>query len=263
TTKDLRGEYPLVESLKTRFMRRCNGFVVPGKSAFEYLMKYGTPEEIIFTAPNAVDTEFFERRVESVHKNAAVHRHALDLPSRYFLCVGRLVPEKGVFDLLQAYGTLTPELRAVVGLIFVGNGVARSELQKRAAAIVPGSVQFAGFQHREQLASFYALAEALVLPTHTDAWGLVVNEAMTSGLPVISTSVAGCAADLIEDGWNGRIIPAADIGKLSSAMDELARNAEVRSLMGQRSRERAQRYSPVACAAGIAEAVLVSGRSSR
>ncbi len=259
TTRDLRRSYALVESLKTKFMRRCEGFVVPGKSSFEYLMNYGTPEEIIFTAPNAVDTEFFERRADAARKDAAMHRQALHLPSRYFLCVGRLVQEKGVFDLLQAYGTLAPELRATIGLVFVGDGVARSELHERAAAITPGSVQFAGFMHREELASHYGLAEALVFPTHTDTWGLVVNEAMASGLPVISTNVAGCAADLVEDGWNGRIIPAADIGALASAMGQLVHGVELRALMGQRSRERIRGYSPEACAVGIARAVFASG----
>jgi glycosyltransferase involved in cell wall biosynthesis len=259
TRRDLRGGHALVEFLKTRFMRRCDGFVVPGKSSFEYLMNYGTPEELIFTAPNAVDTEFFERRAEAARKDPAMRRQGLHLPSRYFLCVGRLVQEKGVFDLLQAYGTLTPELRATIGLVFVGDGVARSELQKRAAAITPGSVKFAGFAQREQLTSYYGLAEALVFPTHSDTWGLVVNEAMASGLPVISTSVAGCVADLVEDGWNGRVVPAADIGTLASAMDQLGRGAELGARMGEHSRERIRGYSPEACAAGIARAVLASG----
>ena len=111
------------------------------------------------------------------------------------------------------------------------------------------------------MASYYALAEALVFPTHTDTWGLVVNEAMACGLPVISTDAAGCTADLVENNWNGRVIRAGDTSQLASAMEELARDEELRSRMGQRSTERILRYSPEAWAAGIAGAVLSGGVS--
>ena len=224
TTRDFRGGHALIEFLKMRFVRGCDAFVVPGKSAVEYLRKYGVPEEMIFTAPNAVDTDFFAQRAEAIRRDAAMHRQALRLPDRFFLFAGRLVAEKGIFDLLDAYQALAPSVRDEMGLVFVGDGAARSALQQRAAAINHGLIQFAGFAQRESLPAYYALADALVFPTHTDTWGLVVNEAMACGLPVISSDAAGCVADLVESGWNGRVVSAGDIGQLSSAMDELARD---------------------------------------
>ena len=83
-------------------------------------MNYGVRERDIFTAPNAVDTELFAERAAAVRQEAARHRQALQLPPRFFLFVGRVVPEKGVFDLLEAYGKLTPELRALVSLVLWG-----------------------------------------------------------------------------------------------------------------------------------------------
>jgi glycosyltransferase involved in cell wall biosynthesis len=259
TNRDLRSRRSAIEFLKKRFMRSCSAFVVPGRSSFEYLRSYGTLEEDIFMAPNAVDIELFGRRAAVVHENNAIHRQTLQLPARFFLFVGRLVTEKGVFDLLAAYGRLPAELRAEIGLVFVGEGVARSELSRRAVDIEPGNVHFSGFAQREQLASFYALAEVFVFPSHTDPWGLVVNEAMACGLPVISTDVAGCTADLVEHGRNGRVVRAGDVSQLASTMEELARDASLRSRMGNQSRELIQQYSPEACAAGIANAVLSSG----
>lgn len=256
TDKDLRSRNPMTEFLKARFMRACRAFVVPGKSAFEYVMNYGTDQEDIFTAPNAVDTELFAGRAAAARQNSARTREALQLPSRFFLFVGRLVPEKGIFDLLGAYGKLTPEIRAEIGLVFVGDGPARAELVHRASGIEPGQVQCAGFAHREQLAGFYALAEAFVFPSHTDTWGLVVNEAMACGLPVISSDAAGCTADLVQDGWNGRVIRRGDVGQLASAMEEMARDPAIRAQMGSHSRESILKYSPEACAAGIAQAAL-------
>ena len=131
---------------------------------------------------------------------------------------------------------LTPEIRSEIGLVFVGDGVARSELERRAVGISPGSVRFPGFAQREQLAGFYGLAEIFVFPTYTDPWGLVVNEAMACGLPIICSEAAGCVADLVEDRWNGRVVFPRDPGQLASAMHELASQGELRSLMGQRSR---------------------------
>ncbi len=260
TNRDLRSGRAWIESLKIRFLRGCDGFVVPGKSAVEYLKRYDVPQEMIFTAPNAVDTQFFAQGAQAIRANAAAHRQTLRLPARFFLFAGRLVLEKGTFDLLDAYEALAPSVRNEIGLVFVGDGTARSVLKQRAAFINPGSIQFAGFAQRESLPAYYALADALVFPTHTDPWGLVVNEAMACGLPVISSDAAGCVSDLVENGWNGRVVSAGDVGQLSSAMDEVARDAELRSLMGQRSKERIQQYSPEAWAAGMANAVQMHGR---
>jgi len=259
TAKDLRRGHALVESLKAKFLRNCDGLIVAGKSSFDYMRSFGAGEDRIFTAPDAVDNAFFEQQTELSRRNEAELRQALRLPRRFFLFVGRLVLEKGVFDLVQAYDKLARSLRSEIGLVFVGEGTARAELERQADGISPGSVQFTGFAQREELAGYYALAEAFVFPTHSDPWGLVVNEAMACGLPIICSSAAGCAADLVEDHWNGRVVPSGDTSQLASAMEDLSQHAELRAQMSQHSRERIQKFSPDVCAAGIAEAVLSRG----
>jgi glycosyltransferase involved in cell wall biosynthesis len=262
TEQDFRSRKPAIEFLKKKFMSHCNAFVVPGKSSLQYVMNYGTSEENIFVAPNAVDTELFAGKAAAAREDAAKHREELKLPSRFFLFVGRLVREKGVFDLVEAYGKLTPDVRAAVGLVLVGEGAARAELSRRSSRINPGKVQFAGFVQREQLAVYYALAESFVFPSQSDPWGLVVNEAMACSLPVISSEAAGCTADLVKDGWNGRVVRGGDTTQLTAAMEGLAQNSALRTQMGRHSRERILRYSPEACAAGIAEAALSLGTTS-
>lgn len=258
TERDIRSRSPLIEFLKKRFIRSCNAWVVPGQSSFRYVMSYGTLEENIFTAPNAVDTALFSQGAAAVRQDDARQRQALQLPARFFLFVGRLVPEKGVLDLLEAYGKLTPDLRAAVGLVFVGEGPERATLVRRAMQIEPGQVRCAGFVHREQLVSYYALAETFVFPSHTDTWGLVVNEAMACGLPVISSEAAGCTTDLVQDGWNGRVVRRGDVAELASAMQQIASDADLRASMGSHSKERILRFSPEACAAGITRAAISS-----
>jgi len=261
--QDARAQRWPVEFLKAYFLRRCDGFVVPGKSAFEYLRWLGSPEERIFTAPNAVDNIFFATQAERVRRAPAALRERFGLPQRFILFVGRLVPEKGVFDLIQAYAKLDSGLRAEVGLVFAGDGVSKEALAKQAKLIVPGVVCFPGFAQREDLAGFYALADAFVLPTHSDPWGLVVNEAMACALPIVVTSVAGCASDLVEDGWNGYVVPAADSDRLSAAIRSLLVKPEETQRMRVRSVERIQANSPQACAHGLAAASLARRGENR
>jgi len=257
--QDARAGRAWVESLKAYFLRRCDGFVVPGKSAFEYLRSLGSAEASISTAPNAVDNSLFAAEAQETRACAAEFRDKMKLPSRFILFVGRLVPEKGVFDLLDAYAKLESGLRSEVGLVFAGDGVSREGLAQQSKGISPGTICFPGFAQREDLAGLYGLAEALVLPTHSDPWGLVVNEAMACGLPIIVSSVAGCSADLVEDGWNGYVVPPRDSEKLSAAIDSLLRQSELKERMSERSSERIRSYSPEACADGLAAASAARG----
>ena len=237
--------------------------MVPGKSAFEYLRSLGSPAERIFTAPNAVDNAFFAAQAEKVKRQPVAFRERFGLPRRFILFAGRLVPEKGVFDLLQAYAKLESGLRSEVGLVFAGDGVSREALSEQARLVRPGTVCFPGFAEREDLAGFYALADAFVLPTHTDTWGLVVNEAMACGLPIIVTNVAGCAGDLVEDGWNGYVVPPDNSDRLSVAIGSVLDRSKITPDMGVRSSERVRAYSPQACARGLAEVALAQGAESR
>ncbi len=261
--RDQRSGRAGVEWLKRYFVNSCNAFVVPGKSSFAYLRTLGVSEEAIFTAPNAVDNTFFATQAEVARCHPAAFREKFGLPRRFILFVGRLIPEKGVFDLLEGYAKLESGLRSEVGLVFAGDGVSREELVQRAKRISPGTVCFPGFAQREDLAGLYALAETLVLPTHSDTWGLVVNEAMACGLPIIVSSVAGCSADLVEEGWNGYVVPSQDSEKLSVAIKSLVGQPERKRQMSARSLERIRSYSPEACADGLAEAAISAGMEAQ
>lgn len=255
--RDLRGGAFLVECLKKEFLRRCSGFLVPGSSAREYLRFHRVRNEEIFTTPNAVGNDLFICAAQVARGNAERLRKVLRLPDRYFLFVGRLVREKGVFDLLAAYAKLDGHLREQIGLVFAGGGTSRVALEEQAAAISPGVIRFAGFVQREDLGNYYGLAEALILPTHTDPWGLVVNEAMACGLPIIVSDVAGCAPDLVKPTWNGFHVSAGDVLALNAAMAKLAAQPELREKMASNSREQISRYTPEVWARSVATAINV------
>ena len=256
--QDLRSGLAPVEFLKKRFIRRCDGFVVPGKSALEYLLLHNVDEKSIFIAPNAVDNEFLAIAARRARESAAKEREELSLPKRFFLFTGRLVRDKGVFELLSAYARLEESLRKQIALVFVGDGPARQSLEAEAATISPGTIKFAGFAQRETLAIYYALADMLILPTYTDTWGLVVNEGMACGLPVILSRVAGCAPDLLKENWNGLLISPRDVPSLASAMQNLACHPGLCAEMGINSAQHISGYSPQEWANGIMR-MLISG----
>lgn len=254
-TQDSRRGHTAVEFLKDAFLKRCDRCVVPGRSARQYLASHGVREDFIYTAPNAVDNNLFAKAAELACNDALALRQQLELPGRYFLFVGRLVVEKGVFELLSAYAKLDERLRRQIGLVIVGDGPAKPALQELAARITSGRVFFPGFAQREQLPVYYALADVLILPTYTDTWGLVVNEGMACGLPVILSRAAGCADDLVEESWNGVLIPPKNESALVAAMERLATQNDVRLRMAANSRQRIARYSPEGWAGGIVQAV--------
>jgi 1,2-diacylglycerol 3-alpha-glucosyltransferase len=254
---DARRKFPWVEAAKRKFIGGCQGYVVPGKSAARYLENFCVPPNKVFVAPNAVDVERFARGADQARGDPGV-RERLGLPPRYLLYVGRFVRSKGVLDLLAAYAKLPEGIRREVGLVLAGDGEARDELARVSREIKPGVVIFPGFLQRDQLPAFYALAEGLVFPTYSDPWGLVVNEAMACGLPVIATEVAGCVADMMRDGENGYVVAAAASDKLARAMERLVSVPELQKKMSECSLQSSSRFTPAAWAAGVVRAVAGS-----
>src|SRR5579872_6968584 len=211
---DMRTEYPPVEFLKKRFIQMCSGFIAAGKASRDYLLQLGAPEGTVLIAPDSVDVNMYTQAAATARTRSRELRTEHALPERYFLYVGRMVREKGVFDLLAAYAKLDMNTRLQIGLVFVGDGPVRAELERRASRVQTGTVKFCGWVHREQISQFYALAHALVFPTHSDPWGLVVNEAMACGLPIIASHVAGCVENLVIEPENGFTFPPGDVDSL-------------------------------------------------
>jgi len=251
---DSRRRFPWVEAAKRRFILGCQGYVVPGASAAAYLGTFGVHRENIHLAPNAVDVTRFSQAADAARRDPGL-RTRLSLPERYLLFVGRFVEAKGVFDLLAAYAKLPPEVRSVVGLVMAGGGEAKDELVRKGRDIKPGSIAFPGFLDRDKLAPLYALAEGLVLPTHSDTWGLVVNEAMACALPAIVSRVAGCVSDMMQDGRNGFVVEPRSPEALTAAMQKLLADSGPREQMRDACRETSARFTPELWAKGMAEAL--------
>jgi len=251
---DYRYRHPLKEAYKRWFVRNCAGYIVPGRASFEYLLSLGAREEKIFTAPNAVDNDYFIQSCGRYRQTRATFKQSKGYPGKLILYVGRLIEQKGVSDLLKAFQMISgkhPEW----GLLLVGSGEREKEYRGYCRTNDMRNVFFTGFIHQEELPAYYAISDCLVLPTHSDPWGLVLNEAMSAQLPVISSDVAGAAYDLIQPGKNGYIFNKGNVHQLSGYISDILSDERKRLVMGQKSFDIIKNYSPVECARGFIQAV--------
>jgi glycosyltransferase involved in cell wall biosynthesis len=236
TTHDSRSESRVLESAKRAMIRRAAGFFVPGSAAQAYVSRFGVPDELIAVAPNAVD--------ERVFAPAAVARRGRDTCT--FLYVGRLDGDKGVDVLLRAFASVPGEL------VLVGSGDEEARLRSQADE----RVAFRGALGRDALPAEYAAADVFVLPSRSEPWGMVLNEAAAAGLPLVASDGVGAAHDLIEEGVNGFRVPVGDADALARVMQRLADDEGLRLSGGARSLEIVRSFTPTAWAdavAGLAE----------
>jgi glycosyltransferase involved in cell wall biosynthesis len=159
-----------------------------------------------------------------------------------FLYCGQLVARKGV-DLLVPAMLDVADCHENVRLTLVGEGPLREPLADMVAERHRARVHFAGFQSIAELPRWFADADVFVLPSRHDGWGVVVNQAIAAGLPVVASSAVGAAADLVVEGRNGHVFPCGDRRGLAEALGSLAASPEKRAAFGQCSRRLAAEWT--------------------
>jgi glycosyltransferase involved in cell wall biosynthesis len=193
--------------------------------------------------PYAVDNERLLGESKRLQKRRREEKRALGIGESdcTILFVGKLIPKKRPMDLLRAYAMVQSKAKR---LIFVGDGELRPELEGYVKEHNISGVRFAGFRNQTELPRYYAASDIFVLPSGTgETWGLVVNEAMCFGLPVVVSDVIGCGPDLVREGENGFVFRAGDVERLASFLNLLARSRAMRATFGKRSSEIIQEYS--------------------
>ncbi len=162
-----------------------------------------------------------------------------------FLFSGQMIARKGVDVLLDAFITLShryADSQSAPRLTLLGDGPQRQPYQSRVPAALRDRIVFKGFVQPSALPDAFAQADVFVLPSRHDGWGLVINEAIAAGMPVITTDCAGAAADLVEDGRNGFVVPADNAEALLNAIGRFIRDPAMIEPFAARSRTIARRY---------------------
>jgi len=211
------------------------GFLSIGRYNTEFYRNWGVPTDKIYLAPYAVDNDYWMARSASLGTRKSQLKRELgfdpDIPVVLF--AGKLIAVKRPFDLLQAFDQVSK--RVAASLIFLGDGELRQELETYARQRGLTNVRFVGFKNQTEIAPFFALADAFVLPSGCEPWGLVINEAMCFGLPVIASDKVGAGGDLVQPGVNGSVYPVGDVAMLSRHLEELLLNPALRHAAGQAS----------------------------
>ena len=214
------------------------GAIVPGSGAKQYATSLGYPNHRLFVAPNSVDINRFvpARSIEG----RVLLRQKLGLPNGVLcLFVGQLTQRKGLEELITAF--VDP---AIAGsdahLVVVGDGPVKGRVLPiiQANPYLISHVHFIGYCPELTLPSYYAASDIFLFPTRRDVWGLVINEAMSAGLPVVSSDRAGAGLDLVEDGVTGFRFRSGDARDLVLKLRRLLDDEGLRVEMGQNARNR-------------------------
>jgi|LFRM01.2.fsa_nt_gb glycosyltransferase involved in cell wall biosynthesis len=254
----------LVSPLTNRIVASVDAVIVPGELSRQYHIECGAMPERVFIAPSVVDNEFYIRQYNRLRSEKNQLKKDREIKhDKVILYVGQLIERKGIQYLVSAYKLFKRDNNDAC-LVIVGDGPIRDNLQEICIKQKIDDVIFTGWVSEKEKVIYYSIADVFVLPTLEDVWGLVVNEAMCCGLPIITTNAAGCSIDLVENGYNGYIVDSGDAEQLYYALLNAFESPVKHDQMRIRSLEKIQRdFSVDATVNGFLSAIqYVKGRNN-
>jgi len=262
------------EMIKRRIVSFFSAGLVGGQRHVEYLIELGMPRERIFTGYDVVDNAYFRERTDEIRSQKSEVRRQYQLPENYFLASARFIEKKNLLGLIRAYkeyrggaqetGVTDPGYNeeAPWDLVLLGDGPLKSDLCRLISDLcLNDHVHLPGFKPYDELPLYYGLANAFVHASTTEQWGLVVNEAIASGLPVIVSKRCGCAPELVQG--NGYIFDPTDERELADRLLKMATlSQEERKQFAEASYRIARNFAPERFGKGLERAIRVAANST-
>jgi len=220
-----------------KMLKVSDSLIVSGSRARDFYLSLGFNKNKIFVAPNA--SHFYEE-VNKIESKKILKKYNLE-GKKIILYLGRLIERKGIKYLIEAF-KLIQKNHKNFALLIAGTGNEEVKLQKYCDSLDLHNVLFLGYVSEKVKHNLYSIADVFVLPSIkteglAEVWGMTVNEAMSSGTPVICTEAVGAAYDLIVDGFNGYIVKERDSEALTQAILKTIIDNQIATKMGLRSKE--------------------------
>lgn len=213
-----------------------SGFLAISKRNRDFYLELGVPSERIFHYPYTVDNQRFDEasRLTPDQRNALLTSLGLTPGIPVVTFASKFMPRKHPGDVIEAAEILRK--RGVsLQLLFVGAGELDDEIRTLAATYSDLKVVFAGFRNQSELPQILGASDVFVLPSEDEPFGLIVNEAMCAGLPIVAAEEIGCVPDLVLQDENGRTFEARDVAGLADALEPMLRDASLRAAMSRKS----------------------------
>lgn len=235
------------------FLQLFDAALYVGERNRAYLRHYGYPEGRLFHSPHCVDNAWFAARATEAARAEIRSRFGIESKARVVLFAGKLVPFKRPLDIVAAVGRLR-RAGVAVEMLVAGAGELESALRE-AATVEDAKVHTLGFCNQTEMPKAYAACDVLALPSDgRETWGLVVNETLACGRPVIVSDAVGCAPDLAEDGVAGRVFRSGDVDDLAAKLVCLLKHPPSTDAILRKS----QQYSIDRAAEGILEGATLA-----
>lgn len=250
------------EWFKSELIRLCPSALVGGSPHADYMVKLGMPRERTFLGYDVVDNKYFELGARKTRSQDSELRKKHGLPEKYFMACARFTPKKNLPRLVEAYAQyrqLCPSDVAPWDLVILGDGGGREPLLALCSKLgLEKNIHLVGAKPYQDLPTYYGLASAFIHASTTEQWGLVVNEAMASGLPVLVSNRCGCAQDLVQESVNGFTFDPYQLDDIAQKMFHLSTLDSQLSTLGHASEKIIARWSPRRFAEGLSQAIEVA-----
>jgi glycosyltransferase involved in cell wall biosynthesis len=204
-----RSQNKIVYVLKDYFVNSFDSYYTYGSQATKYLVSFGICPDKIVTGTNTVDTDFYKNNTS----DETIHSDILK-----FLYVGQLIKRKGLNSAIESFSKISNNNWK---LTIVGSGADENLLKELVTQYhLKDKIKFAGYKQKDEIIDYYSDADVFLMPSYLEVWGLVLNEALASGLFCLSSKYAGATFDLIQEGKNGYIVDPKDVSDLAGKIDK-------------------------------------------
>jgi glycosyltransferase involved in cell wall biosynthesis len=239
-----------------RFLvRYSDACIAIGTRSKEYLLKLGSIPEKIFVGYSTVDVDLFKTKSKFFKKERKAIRKKLGIKtSRVVLYVGQFIERKGLIHLLKAFEELVKTYKDV-SLLLVGYGPLKEKLIDYVEVNDLHNVIFKSHIEVQKMPQVYSASDLFVLPSIEETWGLVINEAMACGLPIITTEKVGSSIDLVKNNYNGSVVSEGDYLSLYQGILKIITDTKTINTMSKNSGELILNFTPKIAARSFVKAV--------